>query len=852
MKNTSMKKKIVELSALLAMLWLVACTPENDFADLPKQPQEGEDIESVKVIAHDFEGAENITRTLVEVGNEGATFKWAKNDTIGIFPLNDYQVAFPMSGGAGTKSAEFDGGGWALKPSSQYMAYYPFEYKNRSSKDIPVSYVGQMQKGNGNTAHLGAYDYMATSAATPSQGTVAFDFKHLGVLLQFKLKVPGAANFTSMTIETQEHVFIRNGKFDLTQKNPVIETSDKRTSLSMELSDIKTTAAGQEVIIYMMMAPTDLTGMNYTVRLGNDKGESTEALFTGKAFEAGRAYALSAELSAFEATSLQIADTRGKAIGSEGGTVTLSYLTNTECEFVITEDAKKWITPVDSRTVSLQNASFNIAENTGKENRQGKVTIKSKNSNLAVEYIILQGRPGTYAITENKGNIPIGIISSNREATSEANGLQNLVDNDLNTYFEANTNSQIYIDWEGPYAVAINKISFSLNAGAHGVSWWTFHISTDGEKYDGFGWSIGHPQGSVTGMFNKEIKARSKYYRFIINENHGAPTTQISELGYREDTKADEDIVTFDDLLARATSFTKNNNTPMGNHYDNRHVTTDNDRQWLSTATNEPNLLASASGYTLREYEVNLYPFGEPLPADINQHGIGDCCALAVFAEMAYLFPDFIKSIITDHKDGTYTVAMYDPQGKPVDVTIQSTFLGDDNGIGASSGKDGKANWGTILEKAIMKWNKIYEVNKDLNGIGYEHVAPLFTGEGNSFEITSSSLLPEQLNQAIRISLDERMIVTGGFNIGGLSYNNGPQTITLHAYSFMLSTDWEALFAMRNPWGYNPGGVNGDDGIFNIYNDGHITQTIGLRVIFPGEALKFAVKDLTPYSPPTY
>ena len=65
---------------------------------------------------------------------------------------------------------------------------------------------------------------------------------------------------------------------------------------------------------------------------------------------------------------------------------------------------------------------------------------------------------------------------------------------------------------------------------------------------------------------------------------------------------------------------------------------------------------------------MDLYPFGEPVPADINQHGIGDCSALAVLAEMAYLFPDFIKSIVSDHGDGTYTVAMYDPQGKPVDA----------------------------------------------------------------------------------------------------------------------------------------------------------------------------------------
>ena len=846
-------KRISYIWMLLASIWLVACAPEYDIIDDSYQPQGESNVESVKVIAHDFIGAENITRTLVEVGGEGATFKWAKTDTIGIFPLQGYQVAFPMSEGAGSQSALFDGGDWALKSSSKYMAYYPFEYNNRSHQNILVSYMGQLQKGNGNTDHLGAYDYMAANATTPSKGMVSFDFQHLGTLVQFKLKAPGAGNFTSMTIEAKKHVFVRNGKLDLSKETPAIETSDKATSLSMELSDIKTTAAGQELIIYMMMAPTDLTGENYKIRLCNDKGESAEAELTGQKFEAGKAYALSAELSAFEEAQLQIADKRGKVIGSAGGTITLEYLTNTECEFVLSEDAKSWITPVESRALSLYKASYQIAENTGNENRRATVTIKSKNSNLAVEYVVLQGKPGTYAIEENNPFIPAGIVSSNRQATSEKNGLANLFDNKLDTYFEADANTQVFIDWEGTHSISINAIRLTVNNDGYGIHKWTFHASTDGKEYNGFGWGMIMGESSSTYLFDKKnIQYRSKYFRFYIEENRGKATTRLSEFGYTEDSEADKAITTFDELVARGTSHTKNNNTPMGNHYDNRHVTTDADRQWLATATNEPDLLPSASGYTLRKYEVNLYPYKNPLPVDINQHGIGDCSALAVFAEIAYLFPDFIKSIITDNGDGTYTVAMFDPQGKPVSVTIQSTFLGDNNGIGATSSKDGKANWGTVLEKAIMKWNKIYQVNPDISGIGSEHVAPLFTGEGNSFAISPSALLAEQLAQAVNVALDKRMIVIGGFTKGGLSYNYGPQTVTAHAYSFMLSTDWEALFAMRNPWGNSPGGSSSDDGIVNIYNDGVIPPTIDLRIIYPGEALNYAVKDLTPYCPPSY
>ena len=167
---------------LLTLFWLAACTPENDyFDDLGPSQEVNQDIKSIKVIAHDFIGAENLARTLVEIGHEGANFEWAENDTIGIFPNHGYQLAFPMTGGAGTQTAEFDGGDWALKPSSQYMAYYPFEYNNRSNKSVSATYVRQLQKGNDNTDHLGAFDYMAASATTPKEGSVSFDFKHLRI-----------------------------------------------------------------------------------------------------------------------------------------------------------------------------------------------------------------------------------------------------------------------------------------------------------------------------------------------------------------------------------------------------------------------------------------------------------------------------------------------------------------------------------------------------------------------------------------------------------------------------------------------------------------------------------------------
>ena len=223
-----MKIKFSKFWTLIVTLFMVACTPESDFIET--ESLQGNDIESILVTAKDFEGSENLTRTAVEVSNSGASFTWSANDTIGIFPVTGYQVAFPLESGAGTKSASFDGGGWALKNNTAYAAYYPYSYENRDRKNVTITYVGQLQQGNANTKHIGEFDYMAASATTPSEGSVAFNFEHLGALVQWKLKVPENGNFTSFTVESEQNVFIRNGKLDLSQATPSITSTEKVTS----------------------------------------------------------------------------------------------------------------------------------------------------------------------------------------------------------------------------------------------------------------------------------------------------------------------------------------------------------------------------------------------------------------------------------------------------------------------------------------------------------------------------------------------------------------------------------------------------------------------------------------------
>lgn len=430
-------------------------------------------------------------------------------------------------------------------------------------------------------------------------------------------------------------------------------------------------------------------------------------------------------------------------------------------------------------------------------------------------------------------------------------GIAQIVDNNVNTDF-ATPQTSFSILWSGNEAVAVNTYSLTSSSedSSNDPKTWALYGSTDNKT-----WILLDRRVDQTFGARKEKRefefTNTRAYRYLrldIEANHGGPVTRIAELSI---LKVELNI---DDLMEYAYSFTDSETTPMGSHYANRHVTTDEDRAWLADASNEPDVPATNKGsLSWKEFGVVLYPTaGVPSPADVNQHAIGDCCAVAVLASFAYICPDFVKAIITDNGDKTYTVAMFDPQGKPVEVAVSSMFLADAGGtIQAASGKNNVACWSTILEKAIMKWNAIYQVNPDINGIGTELVAPLFTGNGSSFAFDRGVLENDQLARAVRICLQQGKIVVGGFNPGDIPVD-GSLTVSGHAYTLMHSVDKTALFAMRNPWGGNPNVDGTADGVLNIPDNLDVPPLIDLRIVEPGKAADYGAGTSEPYIPPVF
>ena len=285
--NNTMKTIYHIKASLMAIAAMAACT-EMEIRDESQDATNNGLLQELCITGKDFQ-LDGETRSSVTIGESGASFAWDDDDVIGIFPDKGDQVSFAMDEGAGTQTATFSGGGWALKSSAKYAAYYPHVYENRDPTAIPVSYVGQTQNGNGNTDHIGAYDFMAAGVSTPENGAVAFDMQHLGALVQLTITVPEPSTLSKISLYCASE-FTETGTIDLTEKSPSIAVRTQSSTLEIALNNVSTSEANENITVYFMTAPVDLTGTEITVIVHCFDETILKGKITGKNLQAGKAY----------------------------------------------------------------------------------------------------------------------------------------------------------------------------------------------------------------------------------------------------------------------------------------------------------------------------------------------------------------------------------------------------------------------------------------------------------------------------------------------------------------------------------------------------------------------------------
>lgn len=253
-------KSIILLSATL--LGLAACSSD------PELEQKNDGKTTITCSFDEFISPS--TRTDVNPANKFA-ITWADGDIIGIFPREGFQEPFLIpKDQVGKSSATFDGGYWEVKNGMNYNAYYPFDKANfqsdKSKTAIPVTYLGQKQKGT--TCSAGAFDYTYSDWTTAEDGNVNFKFHHIGAIYVLSLKIPATKTYTSLTIQANSSVIPTTGTYDLTAEKPAFVAKTTATSLTLNLEDFSGTA-NETAVFYLMLPPTDLSTAKLTAALSS-------------------------------------------------------------------------------------------------------------------------------------------------------------------------------------------------------------------------------------------------------------------------------------------------------------------------------------------------------------------------------------------------------------------------------------------------------------------------------------------------------------------------------------------------------------------------------------------------------
>lgn len=279
-------KKLSILGALVTAMLLGSCT--NDDATT----NESEILKGINVTIEQADFFAQSRATYEVDPTRGFVSSWSEGDVIGIYPIGGDQVAFPISDNAGSSTARFDGGSWALRSNYKYSAYYPFSKSNYtvSETEIPVNYTGQAQNGNNSTAGLAAYDFLAAAATQPnSSGSVDLIMKHLGAFVRFQLTMPKAATLINANVASDGAEFVTSGTVDLSAAIPAITSKTTASNFNIALTNI-TYTEDEVVTLYAMVAPVNLSSNNMVITLSDNANKTYIYECNGTNFAAGKSY----------------------------------------------------------------------------------------------------------------------------------------------------------------------------------------------------------------------------------------------------------------------------------------------------------------------------------------------------------------------------------------------------------------------------------------------------------------------------------------------------------------------------------------------------------------------------------
>ncbi|MBM4398293.1 MAG: hypothetical protein FJ087_21715 [Deltaproteobacteria bacterium] len=193
---------------------------------------------------------------------------------------------------------------------------------------------------------------------------------------------------------------------------------------------------------------------------------------------------------------------------------------------------------------------------------------------------------------------------------------------------------------------------------------------------------------------------------------------------------------------------------------------------------------------------------------DVSQGRLGDCYFVAALAAVAGRNPEAIRSMITDHGNGTYTVRF--KEGGAVLVDNQLPLQGPDNPAYADLGDrdaDGPELWVALVEKAWAKLKGGYEqIRGSKIRMSSTDAMEAVTGKRTTTYYTSSTP-DDRLLKALDEACAKGMPATAGvhtkdrFDEATITTMKGKGVYCNHAYAVVSVDTGSKTIELYNPWG---------------------------------------------------
>ena len=314
-----MKKKFLFLSAIACGALLAACS-SDELVDNSFVSEGQQEIKHISVTLPDmvFAGDDDDATTRAEFTYKPATdafgFAWSSGDVMGVFPNKGAQVDFPIDEKfVGTNSAEFDGGGWALKAGYKYAVYYPYSYNNTDKTALPMKYTGQTQLKANDYSHLNKFNYFSSkeSITADNSGLLSFNVGYMGTIVWMPFTFDFSGTLKEIRLVSDNLPFITQANLDISGDKPTFTPVIESNTISLKLNDIAVTA-GEESNFYMWILPRDYreskitaevvtsTDKVYAVTLYNVNGNSNLESGSFKRYRRPNTYFAFAEKAALE------------------------------------------------------------------------------------------------------------------------------------------------------------------------------------------------------------------------------------------------------------------------------------------------------------------------------------------------------------------------------------------------------------------------------------------------------------------------------------------------------------------------------------------------------------------------